>query len=48
MIDEKKKFQSLKNNAQGRFFEAQIERACNYYREKTLQIYIKFWNLLEF
>lgn len=36
MIDEKKKFQSLKNNAQGRFFEAQIERACNYYREKNI------------
>lgn len=36
MIDEKKKFQSLKNNAQGRFFEEQIERACNYYREKNI------------
>lgn len=29
-------FQSLKNNAQGRFFEEQIERACNYYREKNI------------
>lgn len=36
MINEKKKFQNLKNNAQGRFFEEQIERACNYYREKNI------------
>lgn len=36
MKDEKKKFQSLKNNAQGHFFEQQIERACNFYREKNI------------
>lgn len=34
MIDEKRSFQSLKSNAQGHFFEKEIERACNYYREK--------------
>lgn len=36
MTDEKRSFQSLKNNAQGQFFEQQIERACNYYREKGI------------
>lgn len=36
MTDEKRSFQSLKNNAQGQFFEQQIERACNYYREKNI------------
>lgn len=33
MVDLKRSFQSLKNNAQGHFFEQQIERACNYYME---------------
>lgn len=33
MKDVKRSFQSLKNNAQGHFFEQQIERACNHYRE---------------
>lgn len=36
MINEKRSYQSLKNNAQGHFFEQQIERACNYYREKNI------------
>ena len=36
MINEKRSFQSLKNNARGHFFEQQIERACNYYREKGI------------
>lgn len=36
MTDEKRSFQSLKNNAQGHFFEKEIERACNYYREKNI------------
>lgn len=33
MKDVKRSFKSLKNNAQGHFFEQQIERACNHYRE---------------
>lgn len=36
MKDVKRSFQSLKNNAQGHFFEQQIERACNHYREKGI------------
>lgn len=36
MKDIKRSFQSLKNNAQGCFFEKEIERACNYYREKNI------------
>lgn len=36
MKDVKRSFQSLKNNAQGHFFEKEIERACNYYREKNI------------
>lgn len=48
MTNDEKKFKSLKNNAQGHFFEKEIERACNYYREKTLQTYIRYQNLLEF
>ena len=36
MINAKRSFQSLKNNAQGHFFEQQIERACNHYREKGI------------
>lgn len=33
MINATRSYQSLKNNAQGHFFEQQIERACNHYRE---------------
>lgn len=33
MKDVKRSLQSLNNNAQGHFFEQQIERACNHYRE---------------
>lgn len=36
MKDIKRSFQSLKNNAQGHFFEQQIERACNHYKEKGI------------
>lgn len=36
MKDVKRSFQSLKNNAQGHFFEQQIERACNHYKEKGI------------
>lgn len=38
-IDDEKlirKRRSAINNAQGRFFEEQVERACNYYREKGI------------
>lgn len=48
MINATRSYQSLKNNAQGHFFEKEVERACNYYREKTLQTYIRYQNLLEF
>lgn len=33
---EDRSFRSLKNNAQGHFFEMAIEQACNYYREKGI------------
>lgn len=33
MINATRSYQNLKNNAQGHFFEQQIERACNHYRE---------------
>lgn len=36
MTNDEKKFKSLKNNAQGHFFEKEVERACNYYREKNI------------
>lgn len=36
MNNDEKKFKSLKNNAQGHFFEKEVERACNYYREKNI------------
>lgn len=36
MNREERSFRSLKNNAQGHFFEMAIEQACNYYREKGI------------